>query len=639
VQVLSPEDLEECNNNIGDETSEIRARIAVQGCCHGALAEIYETIENYQNKTNHKIDFLLCCGDFQSLRNTSDYTSLAVPPKYREIGTFHEYYSGSKTAPVLTIFIGGNHESMKALQELYYGGWVAPNIYYLGCAGVINVRLGSSRGRLRIGGLSGIYKGYDYTKGHYEFPPYANDTLKSVYHVRSVDTFRLQCLSTALKNENGSDGNIEHSPLACLIERLHIMLTHDWPRGIEQHGDTQGLLRKKKFFTQEVRENRLGSPISEQLLYMLRPERWYSAHLHVKFEATIKHSKSNIDDEQDNQLFVIDKNPMKNNDEKMDNDTAPETKFIALESDSCMQSLQNIDLPAQMTRFLALDKCARQRKHLQVLTIPYSPTKVLSTTINEAKDEKKKEMLPSETKVMENEVYLEYDLQWLAILRKTHKMSSSSNRRVNLPLSPINITSQDLEDVRSLLELYYKEHRKEITNNESSSTPDGPQHQIYYFRIPNNFTKTVPSYGEEKNLTKQEQDKWWSNGTMIGNPQTDEFLDMMKLHHILTVPYKFKEGIVNEDIKEISYISMTGETSILDQDEIDLDEEEDENEGSKENKNLSNESNDHNTEQITKIVASENENKLRCQESNKDPQEAQHDTGDQDDNEIYLDDL
>lgn len=42
------------------------------------------------------------------------------------------YYSGEKKAPILTVFIGGNHEASNHLQELPYGGWVAPNIYYLG---------------------------------------------------------------------------------------------------------------------------------------------------------------------------------------------------------------------------------------------------------------------------------------------------------------------------------------------------------------------------------------------------------------------------------------------------------------------------------------------------------------------------
>ncbi len=47
--------------------------------------------------------------------------------------------------------VGGNHEAANHLWELHYGGWVAPNIYYLGAAGVVQF------GGLRIAGLSGIY--------------------------------------------------------------------------------------------------------------------------------------------------------------------------------------------------------------------------------------------------------------------------------------------------------------------------------------------------------------------------------------------------------------------------------------------------------------------------------------------------
>jgi hypothetical protein len=40
-----------------------------------------------------------------------------------------------------------------------FGGWAAPNIYYMGYAGVINF------GGVRIAGISGIYKHYNYDKG------------------------------------------------------------------------------------------------------------------------------------------------------------------------------------------------------------------------------------------------------------------------------------------------------------------------------------------------------------------------------------------------------------------------------------------------------------------------------------------
>jgi len=134
-------------------------RIAVQGCSHGSLSAIYDTIQQHTLSTSHTTDLLLLCGDFQALRSSHDFASLAVPPKYHSLGTFHQYYSGQRKAPVLTIVIGGNHEASNYMWELYYGGWLAENIYYLGAGGCVRVN------GIRIGGLSGIYKGFDYRKG------------------------------------------------------------------------------------------------------------------------------------------------------------------------------------------------------------------------------------------------------------------------------------------------------------------------------------------------------------------------------------------------------------------------------------------------------------------------------------------
>jgi len=99
---------------------------------------------------------------------------------------FYRYYTGELVAPVLTIFIGGNHEASNHLQELSYGGWAAPNIYYIGLAGVINI------GGIRIGGLSGIYKSSDYMRGRFEKQPYTEQTKRSIYHIRQLEVFRLK---------------------------------------------------------------------------------------------------------------------------------------------------------------------------------------------------------------------------------------------------------------------------------------------------------------------------------------------------------------------------------------------------------------------------------------------------------------
>lgn len=78
---------------------------------------------------------------------------------------------------------------------------------------------------LLISGLSGIFKGRDFLQGYWESPPYDYTSMRSVYHVRAFDVHRL----TQLK------------------ERVHVMLSHDWPKGISYHGDVDQLYRKKPF--------------------------------------------------------------------------------------------------------------------------------------------------------------------------------------------------------------------------------------------------------------------------------------------------------------------------------------------------------------------------------------------------------
>ncbi|GIX63305.1 Ser/Thr phosphatase family protein [Babesia caballi] len=235
--------------------------VAVEGCAHGELDLIYSRIREKEIADNIKVDLLLCCGDFQAIRNEDDLEELACPPKYRQYHDFRDYYNGTKEAPVLTVFVGGNHEAPAFLKDLYYGGWVAKNIYYMGHAGVVNVN------GLRIAGLSGIYDSRDYTRGYFEAQPYDESTKRSAYHIREFDVKKLELIE----------------------EPIDVFLSHDWPQGIERFGDVDALIRKKPHLRQDIDNRRLGNPHGWRLLTKLKPRYWFAAHLHVMFEATVKH--------------------------------------------------------------------------------------------------------------------------------------------------------------------------------------------------------------------------------------------------------------------------------------------------------------------------------------------------------------
>ena len=57
--------------------------VVIEGCCHGELDKIYASIGRMEKEKGLKVDLLLCCGDFQSLRSEDDYEALCVPVKYR----------------------------------------------------------------------------------------------------------------------------------------------------------------------------------------------------------------------------------------------------------------------------------------------------------------------------------------------------------------------------------------------------------------------------------------------------------------------------------------------------------------------------------------------------------------------------
>lgn len=65
-------------------------KIAVEGCAHGELEKIYDTIEEIENQQKLKVDLIICCGDFQSTRNMGDLKTMAVPQKYQNMCSFYK---------------------------------------------------------------------------------------------------------------------------------------------------------------------------------------------------------------------------------------------------------------------------------------------------------------------------------------------------------------------------------------------------------------------------------------------------------------------------------------------------------------------------------------------------------------------
>ncbi|KAF9234255.1 lariat debranching enzyme, C-terminal domain-containing protein [Melanogaster broomeanus] len=450
-----------------------KMKVAVEGCCHGALDAIYQQIKTLETKNKYKVDLLLICGDFQAVRNHRDLQCMSVPQKYRQLGDFYKYYTGEKAAPLLTIVIGGNHEASNYLWELYHGGWLAPNIYFLGHAGCVQVN------GIRIAGASGIFKNHDFHQGHHERMPYDHGSMRSIYHIREYNIRRLSLLS-----------------------KPDIFLSHDWPQSIEQHGDVKGLLRRKPFFKQDINSGNLGSPPLMGLLQTLRPNWWFSAHLHVRFEAIVRHGRGDqVPGESSPAVAPANPDEISILDEDFDEASAtPEGALPTERAPALPQNPEEITLegeeedveppprpvlPPSETRFIALDKCLPRREFLEVLA---------------------RRAIPK----------LTYDPEWLAISRAFHPYFSTTRHQATYP---DEATAR--ARVSEALEWVQENVVRKASSDNGVSSLSVDERQV--------FAQTAPGPGQEGN-SKFQQPPWYTN------PQTAAFCDMLGIENKINPP-------------------------------------------------------------------------------------------------------
>jgi lariat debranching enzyme len=208
--------------------------------------------------------------------------------------------------------------------------------------------------------------------------------MRSAYHVRTVEVNRLLRLS-------GS--------------RIDIFLSHDWPAGIARYGDVNALLRKKSFLRREIDDGSLGSPPAAQILEKLRPEYWFSAHLHTKFAALVHHPEKSGNDGGAPGGSNIPSN----------------SKETALNTENEQKEPKSDQLPAT-TRFLSLDKCLPGRQFLQIIDFPAAT----------------------------GPKSISYDPEWLAILKATHHLTSL-HPRPPPPPPPERVTQAQIAETQALL--------------------------------------------------------------------------------------------------------------------------------------------------------------------------------------------
>eukprot|EP00553_Chaetoceros_curvisetus_P014932 CAMPEP_0204645180 /NCGR_PEP_ID=MMETSP0718-20130828/1991_1 /ASSEMBLY_ACC=CAM_ASM_000674 /TAXON_ID=230516 /ORGANISM="Chaetoceros curvisetus" /LENGTH=324 /DNA_ID=CAMNT_0051666943 /DNA_START=1 /DNA_END=975 /DNA_ORIENTATION=+ len=250
-----------------------------------------------------------------------------------------------------------------------------------------------------------------------------------------------------------------------------------------------------------------------------------------------------------------------------------ETQFIALESSSQRCSNTN-DLTDLMTQFLSLDKCLPRRHHLQIVNVPM-PVSRRDESSNESvksNDENKIDYDKKQTRTCNK---LCYDLEWLAILRKTHHWTKTTRARFPDPdPQEIQISEEDVEAIRQRLV-----ERGDTILSSSGNTSDvvGEASNIDPIMIPLNFSMSLQPHGA---IGSEER---VNAGRMVGNTQTDELLHLLDLKHVVTVPYVYKP-VVSQGLQSIpstNDILIRGRekdpnpTKNEDDNEIDLDSDDD----------------------------------------------------------------
>ena len=412
--------MEELKENNIEET----LNIITTGCVHGNLDKMYNDIEEYSKKNKKKIDLVLCTGDFESMRTENDLTFLSCPEKYREMGDFHKYFTLKSKAPYLTIFIGGNHEASNFLEQNYYGGWVAQNIYYLGRSGVINVK------GIRIGGFSGIFNKYDYFRGNYEKNERdIRGDKKSIFHLREFEV----CKMSHVKN------------------KIDIFMTHDWPTNIISDEDKPGIIKLFSHNKDDIENGLIGSFPGEFILKHLKPIYFICGHMHFYYSNKVDNT----------QIFAFDK---------------------------CLKKRKYFDLIEVKKSITSMDIKSNdiyiEPEWMAITNVfnEYNPSSYENYSFYKLFEENSKELY-SKLVLNKMKCYFKYNMNiddleqtinnlLINKFTKREKIKEEFENQTELLLSIFDINKEDNHHYLSYMYLEFKYNKKKGKNNKKTKNPD-----------------------------------------------------------------------------------------------------------------------------------------------------------------------
>ncbi|KAK2959223.1 putative Lariat debranching enzyme [Blattamonas nauphoetae] len=92
--------------------------------------------------------------------------------------------------------------------------------------------------------------------------------------------------------------------IKALSPTAHILMVHDWSVDAARNGDTNTLLKHRPAFREDVNQNKLGSPLTAELIQHFRPSYCFASHMHYKFQASIPHTTSLFPDSRSATTFL-----------------------------------------------------------------------------------------------------------------------------------------------------------------------------------------------------------------------------------------------------------------------------------------------------------------------------------------------